>query len=259
MFIPAPQSGSPMTYSIDGRQYIIVAVSGGNYSGEYIAFALPNSATQGNRRGTIAEGRIAKGKLQRANLSPGAQAFGPVTIGLGIGDWSRPVPPIARRAKADGSSRATEPFRRRCYTVVSESNAEDTPRLHAKSLDLTGVQFAASSAEHSHNGTRIGFGPRLRHERERREISLKSIADNTKISRSLLEALERDDVSRWPTGIFRRAFVRSYAEAIGLNGGRGRSRVRRAVPGSGHASPAKPTAERAQVNRAGARRRLGPR
>jgi cytoskeletal protein RodZ len=61
------------------------------------------------------------------------------------------------------------------------------------------------------------FGPRLRQERERRHISLKSIAENTKISRSLLEALERDDVSRWPTGIFRRSFVRSYAKAIGLD------------------------------------------
>ena len=46
VFIPAPQSGSPMTYSVDGRQYIVVAVSGGNYSGEYIAFALPASATK---------------------------------------------------------------------------------------------------------------------------------------------------------------------------------------------------------------------
>jgi len=61
------------------------------------------------------------------------------------------------------------------------------------------------------------FGPRLRQERERRHISLTSIAENTKISRSLLEALERDDVSRWPTGIFRRSFVRSYAQAIGLD------------------------------------------
>ena len=43
IFIPAPQSGSPMTYSIDGRQYIVVAVSGGAYSGEYIAFALPRN------------------------------------------------------------------------------------------------------------------------------------------------------------------------------------------------------------------------
>ena len=46
VWLPAPQSGSPMTYSVDGRQYIIVAVSGGNYSGEYIAFALPQGATR---------------------------------------------------------------------------------------------------------------------------------------------------------------------------------------------------------------------
>jgi glucose dehydrogenase len=43
VFMPAAQSGSPMTYSVDGKQYIIVAVSGGNYSGEYIAFSLPDS------------------------------------------------------------------------------------------------------------------------------------------------------------------------------------------------------------------------
>ena len=62
------------------------------------------------------------------------------------------------------------------------------------------------------------FGPRLRRERERRKISLESISANTKVSISLFEALERDDVSRWPCGIFRRSFVRSYAEAIGLDG-----------------------------------------
>ena len=43
ILMPAAISGSPMTYSIDGRQYIIVAVSGGNYTGEYIAYALPQS------------------------------------------------------------------------------------------------------------------------------------------------------------------------------------------------------------------------
>jgi quinoprotein glucose dehydrogenase len=42
VFMPAPQSGTPMTYMVDGRQYIVVAVSGGSYSGEYIAFSLPN-------------------------------------------------------------------------------------------------------------------------------------------------------------------------------------------------------------------------
>jgi quinoprotein glucose dehydrogenase len=47
VYLPAPQSGSPMTYMADGKQYIIVAISGGNYSGEYVAFALPNTATKG--------------------------------------------------------------------------------------------------------------------------------------------------------------------------------------------------------------------
>jgi quinoprotein glucose dehydrogenase len=41
VYIPAPQSGSPMTYLLNGKQYLIVAVSGGNYSGEFIAFKLP--------------------------------------------------------------------------------------------------------------------------------------------------------------------------------------------------------------------------
>jgi quinoprotein glucose dehydrogenase len=40
--MPAQQSGSPMTYLARGKQHIVVAVSGGNYSGEYIAFAMPN-------------------------------------------------------------------------------------------------------------------------------------------------------------------------------------------------------------------------
>ena len=43
VWMPAPQSGSPMTYTVSGRQYLVVAVSGGVYSGEYIAYALPSS------------------------------------------------------------------------------------------------------------------------------------------------------------------------------------------------------------------------
>ena len=61
------------------------------------------------------------------------------------------------------------------------------------------------------------FGARLRHQRERQDIALNTIAEQTKIKLSLLDALERDDVSHWPAGIFRRAFVRAYAHAIGLN------------------------------------------
>ena len=43
VLMPAPQSGSPMTYTVDGKQYIVVAVSGGAYSGEYIAYSLPSN------------------------------------------------------------------------------------------------------------------------------------------------------------------------------------------------------------------------
>ena len=41
VYMPAPQSGSPMTYLVGGRQYIVLAISGGPYSGEYLAFGLP--------------------------------------------------------------------------------------------------------------------------------------------------------------------------------------------------------------------------
>lgn len=41
VWMPAQQSGSPMTYRVEGKQYIVVAVSGGAYSGEYLAFSLP--------------------------------------------------------------------------------------------------------------------------------------------------------------------------------------------------------------------------
>ena len=61
------------------------------------------------------------------------------------------------------------------------------------------------------------FGGRLRQARERRGVSLRQIAANTKISVAALEALERNDVSRLPGGIFSRAFVRSYAIEVGLD------------------------------------------
>jgi transcriptional regulator with XRE-family HTH domain len=61
------------------------------------------------------------------------------------------------------------------------------------------------------------LGTRLRQRREEQNIALAKIAEKTKIKQSLLEALERDDISHWPTGIFRRAFIRAYALAIGLD------------------------------------------
>jgi len=60
------------------------------------------------------------------------------------------------------------------------------------------------------------LGTRLRESRERKGLSLTAIAERTKINVALLEGLERDDVSRWPGGIFRRAWVRAYAQSVGL-------------------------------------------
>jgi quinoprotein glucose dehydrogenase len=45
VYMPAPQTGSPMTYMLDGRQYLVVAIGGGNYSSELVAFRLPNETT----------------------------------------------------------------------------------------------------------------------------------------------------------------------------------------------------------------------
>jgi transcriptional regulator with XRE-family HTH domain len=67
------------------------------------------------------------------------------------------------------------------------------------------------------NAAQRSFGRRLKDQRERAQIPLSEIAEATKIKRSLLEELERGDVSAWPGGIFRRAFVRAYATAIGLS------------------------------------------
>jgi hypothetical protein len=64
---------------------------------------------------------------------------------------------------------------------------------------------------------REDFGPQLRRKRERRGISLDELAVTTKVSVELWEAMERNDFSRWPSGIFARAFVRDYARAIGLD------------------------------------------
>ena len=61
------------------------------------------------------------------------------------------------------------------------------------------------------------FGSRMRHIREQRGVSLRQIAQTTKLSVSALEALERNDISRLPGGIFSRAFVRSYAAEIGVD------------------------------------------
>jgi cytoskeletal protein RodZ len=61
------------------------------------------------------------------------------------------------------------------------------------------------------------FGDELRREREIRAISLKEIADATKISKRFLDAIERNDHKTLPAPVFTRGFVREYARYLGLN------------------------------------------
>jgi transcriptional regulator with XRE-family HTH domain len=61
------------------------------------------------------------------------------------------------------------------------------------------------------------FGPNLRRARLQAGVSLRTIVEATNVSEALWEGLERNDFSRWPNGIFARAFVREYAQAIGVD------------------------------------------
>ena len=64
---------------------------------------------------------------------------------------------------------------------------------------------------------RRAFGERLKRQRERAGVTLEGISRATKVSVALFAALEAGDCSRWPAGLFARAYVRGYAQAIGLN------------------------------------------
>lgn len=64
---------------------------------------------------------------------------------------------------------------------------------------------------------RRGLGERLKRQRERQGISLDQISQSSKIPVSLFAGLEAGDCSRWPVGLYGRAYMRAYAEAIGLN------------------------------------------
>ncbi len=78
VLMPAPISGSPMTYMVNGRQYIIVAVSGGNYTGEYIAYALPQSELR-PATGTAVRRRL-EVRSRASKESGEAAQSGPVAI-----------------------------------------------------------------------------------------------------------------------------------------------------------------------------------
>ena len=65
-----------------------------------------------------------------------------------------------------------------------------------------------------------GFGEKLSRERELRGVSLREIAEGTKISIRFLQALEEDRIEALPGGLFPRAFVKQYALFLGLDADR---------------------------------------
>jgi cytoskeletal protein RodZ len=63
---------------------------------------------------------------------------------------------------------------------------------------------------------RIAYLTRLRRERERRGLTLEHLARRTNVSAAMWASFEDNDFTRWPSGVFARAFVREYAQAVGL-------------------------------------------
>ena len=64
---------------------------------------------------------------------------------------------------------------------------------------------------------RDAFGPNLRRIRVQRGVSIDQIVAGTNVGAPLWEGLEENDFARWPTGIYARSYVRSYAKAIGVD------------------------------------------
>lgn len=91
----------------------------------------------------------------------------------------------------------------------SEADASSPRRALSAVPDRATREAAAALA-------RLAYCAQLKEVRERRGVSLATIADRSKVNEGLYAALERADVSRWPTGIYRRSFFKEYAIALGL-------------------------------------------
>ena|SRR5687768_5747255 len=61
------------------------------------------------------------------------------------------------------------------------------------------------------------FVTQLRRYRQKSRTSLDDIAEELRVKRELLEALENNDLSEWPRGLYARAMIRTYASAVGLD------------------------------------------
>jgi transcriptional regulator with XRE-family HTH domain len=141
---------------------------------------------------------------------------------LGLSERNRPssaaararMPASVRRVKTQTPDHSRTDDRNADYRTV-------VPSARRNALNSDG--YAESNRRRNCRGKWIAmseqeaFGPRLRRERERRGISLDHIALLTNVTVDLWMGLERNDFSLWPGGLFARAFIRDYANAIGLD------------------------------------------
>ena len=81
------------------------------------------------------------------------------------------------------------------------------------------------------------FGKYLREAREARGVSLRELSTTTKISMTVLQALEANNVAQVPGGIFGRSFVRTYAEEVGLDPEETVAAFVESLPGKGNREP----------------------
>jgi cytoskeleton protein RodZ len=101
-----------------------------------------------------------------------------------------------------------------------------------------------------------GFGEHLRREREMRGVSLEEISAASKISIRFLQAIENEELSKLPGGIFTRSFVRTYARYVGLDEERVLADCQLAGPQKPEVDIRRITASRAQPNGAAVRTRI---
>jgi hypothetical protein len=100
---------------------------------------------------------------------------------------------------------------------ITELTSPELDRAKIGQIPCVGTGLELADLQSLFMSDRDSFGPRLRAERERRGISIDTIASVTKVGSDLWDGLERNDFSRWPSGIFARAFVRDYARALALD------------------------------------------
>ena len=179
VLMPAPQSGSPMTYSVNGKQYIVVAVSGGDYSGEYISYTLPADAPSTHGAAPQASGSIWNGVYTSAQAKRGAAAYQqscaachlPSLVGNGVAPALRggqflahfsglTVGDLFDRIRSTMPLSAPGSLSRSSYVDILAYllQANDFPPSPVRELDhrseyLKGIRFEANGAQASPPGT----------------------------------------------------------------------------------------------------------